>query len=61
MIIIVAFIGGIILIVASFPWLKLKGIIENIPTSKIRGSYHGLVEVKGITSGANMIKSPLTG
>lgn len=44
---IAGFAGGLYLFFKGFGWLKLKRLIENMPTSKVRSLAMGLVEVYG--------------
>lgn len=48
----------------SFFWgfkrLRRKRLIENIPTSTVRGLAMGLVELKGVAESLSILKSPLT-
>lgn len=44
---IAGFCGGLYLFFKGFGWLKLKRLIENMPTSKVRSLAMGLVEVYG--------------
>ncbi|MFC1741113.1 GIDE domain-containing protein [Nanoarchaeota archaeon] len=55
-------IGGF-LFYKGFKWFKTKRMIENMPTSKIRGLAMGLVEIAGnvVPAKKTTLKSPLTG
>ena len=59
---IVAFVGGIVLFILGFIWLKQKKLIENIPTSKIRSLAMGLVEIYGavVPAEGKILKSPFS-
>ncbi|MFQ5474418.1 MAG: GIDE domain-containing protein, partial [Candidatus Nanoarchaeia archaeon] len=53
---------GVYLFVKGFSWFRLKRLIENTPTSKIRSIAMGLVEIYGsVVPYKNLLKSPLTG
>ncbi len=54
--------GGVLLFVNGFRSVHQKRLIENIPTSKIRGIAMGLVEVKGkaIPAQGKLLKSPFS-
>ncbi len=56
------FFFGIYLFFKGFKWLKLKRLIENIPTSKIRSLAMGLVEIYGevIPAKDQLLKSPFS-
>jgi len=56
------FVVGIVLFIFGFHYLKLKRLIENIPTSKIRSIAMGLVEIFGEveTMTEHTLKSPFT-
>src|SRR3989338_4951327 len=56
------FFFGIYLFFKGFKWLKLKRLIENMPTSKIRSLAMGLVEIYGevIPSKGQLLKSPFS-
>ncbi|MBW2964797.1 E3 ubiquitin ligase family protein [Candidatus Woesearchaeota archaeon] len=54
---------GIFLFFKGFSWFRMKRMIENIPTSKVRSIAMGLVELFGevtLTSPETVLKSPLT-
>jgi hypothetical protein len=53
---------GIYLFYKGFSWFKLKRLIENTPTSKIRSLAMGLVEIYGsvVPYQKKLLKSPLT-
>lgn len=53
--------GGIYLFYRGFQVLQRKRLIENTPTSKIRGAALGLVEVNGLATGPYTITAPVTG
>ncbi|PIN87319.1 hypothetical protein COV19_00355 [Candidatus Woesearchaeota archaeon CG10_big_fil_rev_8_21_14_0_10_44_13] len=55
------FFGGLYLFYKGFTWLKLKKLIENMPTSKVRAIAMGLVEVYGevVPYEKKLLKSPL--
>jgi hypothetical protein len=57
------FAAGLFLMWRGFHWFKRKRLIEDIPTSKIRGIAMGLVEVKGkaLPAAKEIRKSPLSG
>ncbi len=59
----IGFIFGIYIFFKGFGWLKLKRLIENMPTSKIRSLAMGLVEIYGevVPAQGRLLKSPLTG
>jgi hypothetical protein len=52
---------GVYLFYRGFQMLQRKRLIENTPTSKIRGAALGLVEVNGLATGPYTIPSPITG
>lgn len=59
---VVGFFLGIWLFYKGFVWLHLKRLIEDTPTSKVRGIAMGLVEVAGsVVPHAKLLKGPLTG
>ena len=51
---------GIFLFFRGFPFLKRKRLIQNIPTSTIRGAALGAVEVSGTVVGPYTLISPLS-
>jgi len=52
---------GVLLLFGGFQKLKLKRLIENLPTSKIRSIAIGLVEIYGeVVPGKIMIKAPMS-
>lgn len=51
---------GIFLFLRGFPFLKRKRLIQNIPTSTIRGAAMGAVEVSGTVVGPYTLISPLS-
>ncbi len=53
--------GGVYLFYRGFQVLQRKRLIENTPTSKIRGAALGLVEVNGLATGPYTITAPVTG
>ncbi len=53
--------GGVYLFYRGFQILQRKRLIENTPTSKIRGAALGLVEVNGLATGPYTIPAPITG
>lgn len=59
----VGFVAGLFLMWRGFHWFKRKRLIEDIPTSKIRGIAMGLVEIKGkaLPAVKQIRKSPLSG
>lgn len=59
----VFFAVGAFVFYKGMQWFKLKRLVENIPTSKIRSIAMGLVEVKGEVKQYkdNLVTSPLTG
>ncbi|MBW2971899.1 E3 ubiquitin ligase family protein [Candidatus Woesearchaeota archaeon] len=60
---ILGFFVGIGLFIKGFTWFRLKRMIENMPTSKIRSLAMGLAEIYGevVPAEKNVLKSPLTG
>ncbi|MBW2968259.1 hypothetical protein KY362_07270, partial [Candidatus Woesearchaeota archaeon] len=54
---------GIYLFIKGFSWFRLKRMVENIPTSKIRSLAMGLVEIYGsvVLFEDKVLKSPFTG
>ncbi|MBI2136085.1 hypothetical protein HYU06_03370 [Candidatus Woesearchaeota archaeon] len=56
------FIFGIYLFFKGFEWLKLKRMVENMPTSKIRSLAMGLVEIYGevVPAKGHLLKSPFS-
>ncbi len=52
---------GIFLFFRGFPFLKRKRLIQNTPTSTIRGAALGAVEVSGTVVGPYTLISPLSG
>jgi len=60
---IVGFFGGLYLFYKGFTWLRLKRLIENMPTSKIRGLAMGLAEIYGnaVPYQKKILKSPFNG
>lgn len=60
---VVGFFGGLYLFYKGFSWFRLKRLIENIPTSKIRSLAMGLVEIYGsvVPYEKKLLKSPLLG
>jgi hypothetical protein len=52
---------GMYLFYRGFQMLQRKRLIENTPTSKIRGAAMGLVEVSGLATGPHTIPAPITG
>ena len=54
-------IAGVYLFYRGFQILQRKRLIENTPTSKIRGAALGLVEVNGLATGPYTITAPITG
>ncbi|MBN1544008.1 hypothetical protein JW898_00945 [Candidatus Woesearchaeota archaeon] len=59
----VGFFVGIGLFIKGFSWFRLKRMIENMPTSKIRSLAMGLCEIYGevVPAEKKVLKSPLTG
>ncbi len=59
---ITGFFFGLYLFFKGFSWLKLKRLIENMPTSKIRSVAMGLAEIYGevVPAQGKLLKSPLT-
>lgn len=53
--------GGVYLFYRGFQILERKRLIENTPTSKIRGAALGLIEVSGLAAGPYTLKAPITG
>jgi hypothetical protein len=53
--------AGVYLFYRGFQMLQRKRLIENTPTSKIRGAALGLVEVNGLATGLHTIPAPVTG
>ncbi|MGH9529167.1 MAG: GIDE domain-containing protein [Terriglobales bacterium] len=53
--------GGVYLFYRGFQVLQRKRLIENTPTSKIRGAALGLVEVSGLATGPYTLPAPVTG
>jgi hypothetical protein len=53
--------GGIYFFYRGFRILQRKRLIENTPTSTIRGAAMGLVEVSGLATGPYTIPAPITG
>ena len=53
--------GGIYFFYRGFQTLQRKRLIENTPTSTIRGAAMGLVEVSGLATGPYTIPAPITG
>jgi E3 Ubiquitin ligase len=53
--------GGIYFFYRGFRILQRKRLIENTPTSTIRGAAMGLVEVNGLATGPHTIPAPITG
>ncbi|MBU2561444.1 MAG: E3 ubiquitin ligase family protein [Nanoarchaeota archaeon] len=60
---IVGFFVGIGLFIKGFSWFRLKRLIENMPTSKVRSLAMGLAEIHGevVPAEKKVLKSPLTG
>ena len=58
---IIAGVCGVYLFYRGFQMLQRKRLIENTPTSKIRGAAMGLIEVSGLATGPYLISAPLTG
>ena len=58
---IVGVFGGIYFFYRGFQTLQRKRLIENTPTSTIRGAAMGLVEVSGLATGPYTIPAPITG
>jgi hypothetical protein len=52
--------GGIKIFFSGFSLLRQRRLIENIPTSTVRGMAMGLVEVCGKARASALLKSPLT-
>ncbi len=58
---VIGFVVGVILFFQGFKKLKLKRLIENIPTSKVRSVAVGLVEVAGkVAKRKKVLTSPLS-
>lgn len=57
----VGFFGGLYLFYKGFTWFRLKRLIENMPTSKVRSIAMGLVELYGdvVPYQKKLLKSPL--
>lgn len=53
--------GGVYVFYLGFQMLQRKRLIENIPTSTVRGAAMGLVEVNGLATGPYTIPAPITG
>ncbi len=53
--------AGAYLFYRGFQILQRKRLIENTPTSKIRGAALGLVEVSGLAAGPYTLTAPITG
>ena len=51
---------GVFLFFRGFPYLKRKRLIQNTPTSKVRGASLGAVEVSGTVVGPYTLISPLS-
>ncbi len=56
-----AAIGGVALCIAGFRSLRLKRLIENTPTSRIRSVAMGLAEVNGVIGCRSMVSAPFSG
>ena len=57
---IIGIIFGITMLGIGFYYLKLKILVENTPTSKIRSIAMGLVEIFGSVVPIKLLKSPFT-
>ncbi len=59
---VIGFFAGLYLFYRGFAWLRQKNMIENIPTSKIRGLAMGIAEIYGrvIPAKGKILKSPLS-
>jgi len=53
--------SGVYFFYRGFRILQRKRLIENTPTSTIRGAAMGLVEVSGLATGPHTIQAPVTG
>jgi len=52
---------GILFFIKGWKWFRMKKLIEDIPTSKIRSIAMGLVEIYGeVVPWKNLLKSPFT-
>lgn len=58
---IIGFFGGLYLFYKGLAWFRLRRLIENLPTSKVRSIAMGLVEIYGEVKPfqAKLLKSPL--
>jgi hypothetical protein len=57
---VVFFVIGILIFISGLTAFKMKRLIENIPTSKIRSIAMGLVEINGKTIAKKLLKSPFS-